>query len=77
MLVPGTQMSTKVAVRLGGKLSDVDSRAQGVNYVNLVLECWKIYRYYMYICTCISIKFLHNNITFSVATYTVSVLLFS
>ena len=33
MLVPATQMSTKVAARLGGKLSDVASRAQGVNII--------------------------------------------
>ena len=33
MLVPATQMSTKVAARLGGKLSDVASRAQGVNVI--------------------------------------------
>ena len=31
MLVQATQMSTKVAARLGGKLIDVASRAQGVN----------------------------------------------
>ena len=37
MLVPATQMSTKVAARLGGKLSEVASRAQGVNPLVLLI----------------------------------------